>query len=204
MLNTEVKRRQEPIVWVSPLPAEPGEILSQFTTSQGYCSSLTDLVNQSAQKFQLKPPVRSFYLPPPDWASRGCIYLQAYWFVQKSSQGRGPLPGMFEDRMGRQRGIKCSWWQTSWRKSNLNWCKVWKSQQEMVQSTLKQGKRWDRAPLLLIFSSNFTLTPNNKTLELVAPSSTNNKCGFHLCYWKNLPQTNQLFEFLNHDFSLKM
>lgn len=37
------------------------------------------LVNQSAQKFQLKLPVRSFHLPPPNWAARGCICLQAYW-----------------------------------------------------------------------------------------------------------------------------
>lgn len=36
------------------------------------------------------------------------------------------LPGMFADLMGRHKGIKCSCWHTSWRKSNLYWHKVWK------------------------------------------------------------------------------
>ena len=39
---------------------------------------------------------------------------------------------MFADLMGRHKGIKCSCWHTSWRKSNLYWHKVWKRGKRMT------------------------------------------------------------------------
>lgn len=161
--------------------------------------------------------MRSFHLPPPNWAARGCIYLQAYWndaifitllkyhtwkavwsfwawhtdtalerviyfllfgppnnLLLCRNPPEGALPGMFEDLMGRHRGIKCSWWQTSWRKSNLNWCKVWKITTGNHSVHIKTQKMV-RVPLPLSSTSNFTLTPNKETSELVMPNCTNNK-----------------------------
>lgn len=73
------KKETRAIVWASSPSCCTRWNPPKLITSQGNCSSLTDSINQSPQKFQLKLPVRSFHLPLPHWAARGCIYLQAYW-----------------------------------------------------------------------------------------------------------------------------